>query len=167
MSQIEPLSRSLHVTASDHSVSLLPPEMIDAGHAGAQVVYGRDASVIIASRDAGYHSKPHRHAAEQINYLLAGEAWVFIEDEGFLMKAGDLLRIPADKVHWAWVRGEVSVSVVEVHTPPLTADYADGRTSLLLTAEEEAVVQHVGNHWVPDYDWRGVERRVVGVSYDG
>lgn len=161
-----PDSRSLHATAGGPEVSLLPPEMLHTGHAGARVAYGLDASVIIASRNAGYHSKPHRHSAEQINYMLAGEAWVFIEDEGYLLRAGDLLRIPADKVHWAWVRGDSPVSVVEVHTPPLTADYADGRVSLLLSDAEEATVNHIGNHWVPEHDWRAVERRVVGAAHE-
>lgn len=161
-----PTLPSLHTSAVGHGVSLLPPEMIDSGRAGAFVAYGQNASVIIASRDAGYHSKPHRHAAEQINYLLSGEAWVFIEQEGFLMKPGDILRIPADTVHWAWVRGASEASVVEVHTPPLTADYAEGRVSLLTTAVEEGRVQHVGNQWVEDFDWRAVEQRVAGACYE-
>lgn len=167
MPQTPSRARSLHVASSGQDVSLLPPEMIDAGHARAQVVYGPDASVIIASRDAGYHSKPHRHSSEQINYLLTGEAWVFIEEDGYLMKAGDLLRIPGNKVHWAWVKGDMSVSVVEVHTPPLTADYEAGRVSLLLTDEEEARVEHTSNQWVQDFDWSAVERRVVGSCYEG
>jgi hypothetical protein len=82
------------------------------------------------------------------------------------MKPGDILRIPADKVHWAWVRGASEASVVEVHTPPLTADYAEGRVSLLTTAAEEGQVQHVGNHWVEDFDWRAVEQRVAGACYE-
>lgn len=161
-------SRSgLHLPGGgDASVSLLPPELIDSGHAAAQVAYGIDASVILASRNGGYHSKPHAHAAEQINYMLTGEAWVFIETEGFHVKAGDLLRIPADKVHWAWVRSDEPASVLEVHTPPLTADYEVGRISLLTTEAEEAQVRHVGNRWAPEFDWRSVEKRVVGVCYE-
>ena len=156
----------LHVKAtSARNVSLLSDSMVDSGSAMAMVAYGQSASVILATREAGYHSKPHRHEAEQINYILEGEAWVFIEDTGFHVGKGDLLRIPKGCVHWAWVTGTSKASVLEVHTPPLTADYSSGRISMLTDASEEDQVDHVSNTDAYDFDWQSVERRVVGKSY--
>ena len=64
-----PSSHGLHYLAgSDHGeVDLLPQDMLDSGNAKATVVFGREASIITAKRDIGYHSKPHAHAAEQVN----------------------------------------------------------------------------------------------------
>jgi quercetin dioxygenase-like cupin family protein len=146
-------------------VSLLPPDMLDKGRADALVAYGKRSSLIIATRNPGYHSKPHRHAAEQLNYLLTGEVWVFTNTDGFLVRPGDILRIPENEVHWAWVQGTEPATVIEVHTPALTLDYAAGRRSLCVSEEEEQAVVHVGNEWVPDWDWRSIERRIVGYSF--
>lgn len=45
---------------------------------------------MIASRAPGYHTRPHAHESEQINYVLEGEIWFFVEDKGFLCRKGDL-----------------------------------------------------------------------------
>src|SRR5215217_7918467 len=71
-----------------------------------KMVYGNDCNMMLAVRAPGYHSHPHTHDAEQLNYLLEGEVWVFVEDDGFLMRKGDFCRIPRNAVHWAWNRGD-------------------------------------------------------------
>ena len=68
-----------------------------------------------ATRAPGYHTTPHAHEAEQINYVLEGEIWFFVEDRGFLCKAGDFHRIPGHKIHWAWNRSNADAVVVEAH----------------------------------------------------
>ena len=53
---------------------------------GSMVVkkgYGNECSLMIAVRAPGYHTKPHAHESEQINYVLEGEIWFFVEDRGF------------------------------------------------------------------------------------
>lgn len=87
------------------------------GAMSTKMVYGNDCNMMIATRGPGYHSHPHTHDAEQINYVTEGEVWVFINDSGFLMKAGDFCRIPRNAVHWAWNRSEGTVTLIEVHAP--------------------------------------------------
>src|SRR5215467_8219751 len=81
--------------------------------------YGNESSLMMATRPPGYHTKPHKHVSEQINHVLDGEIWFFVEDQGYLCKKGDFHRIPANKVHWAWNRSQADAVVVESHSPPL------------------------------------------------
>src|SRR3954451_9369237 len=50
-----------------------------AAHKGivmsTQRVYGVNNSIMFAARGPGYHTKPHRHECEQINYIVEGEMW--------------------------------------------------------------------------------------------
>lgn len=89
------------------------------GHMETRMVYGKEASLMVATRPAGYHSRPHIHDCEQMNYVVDGEIWVFVEDKYFLVKAGDFYRVPAMAVHWGWNRSDKPVTIVEVHAPPL------------------------------------------------
>ncbi len=93
-------------------------------------VYGNEANLMIATRLAGYHSKPHRHQPEQLNYVTEGELWVFIDEEGYCLKKGDFLRIPGNKLHWAWNRGEVPCTMIQVHAPVLAPDDRVGTVPL-------------------------------------
>ena len=77
---------------------------VQSGEAGtgSMVVrkgYGNECSLMIATRRPGYHTKPHQHESEQINYVMDGEIWFFVKDQGFLCKKGDFHRIPANTVH--------------------------------------------------------------------
>lgn len=90
-----------------------------AGAMSTKVVHGNECSIVIATREAGYHSRPHYHESEQLNYVLDGEMWVFIEEDGFLAHAGDFFRVPANAVHWAYNRSDEPVTSFQVHSPPL------------------------------------------------
>jgi quercetin dioxygenase-like cupin family protein len=48
--------------------------------------YGNESSLLVASRPPGYHTRPHMHASEQINHVLEGEIWFFMEDKGYHCK---------------------------------------------------------------------------------
>lgn len=87
-----------------------------------KAVYGTASSLMIATRPSGYHSVPHTHDCEQLNWLQSGELWVFVEDRAFHMASGDFLRIPAGAVHWSWNKGEGPCTLVEVHTPGMQHD---------------------------------------------
>ena len=145
-------------------VELVPAGRLEAGAITAQVAHGASCSVILATRSAGYHSKPHTHAAEQINYVISGEAWLFVEEQGFFGGAGSVSRIPAGAVHWAWNTGSEPLTVLEFHTPPLTGDpkVRDERVPLGLTPEELEMVRHVHTEWPDDFDPKPVEKRWVG-----
>jgi quercetin dioxygenase-like cupin family protein len=100
-----------------------------------EVVYGTNASLIVGYRPPGYHSKPHKHDCEQLNYVLSGELWLFIEEESYKLKAGDYLRVPPNKVHWSWNKGTETSVLVEVHSPGLQDDWKDIAVPLFYEGE--------------------------------
>lgn len=63
--------------------------------------YGNESSLMIAARAPGYHTRPHVHESEQINYVLEGEIWFFVEDKAFHCQQGDFQRIPANNLERA------------------------------------------------------------------
>ena len=83
--------------------------------------YGNECSLMIASRAPGYHTTPHIHESEQLNYIQEGEIWFFVEAQGFHCKKGDFQRIPGNKVHWAWNRSDKDAVVIEAHAPGWSA----------------------------------------------
>src|SRR4029453_3113727 len=93
------LAMSLHVKARDVPERKVVRTGVEGE--GAMVVrrgYGNECSLMYATRAPGCHTTPHAHEAEQINYVLEGEIWFFVEERGFLCKAGDFHRIPAHKL---------------------------------------------------------------------
>src|SRR5262249_32315673 len=97
-------------------------DLTGGGVLSTLVLGGESLSLIVADRDPGYHSAPHRHAAEQLNYVAKGEIWIFVETEGFRAREGDFFRIPKDAVHWSWVRGDEPCRLIEAHAPSVAAD---------------------------------------------
>ena len=99
-------------------------EIADMGSASfrTKAVYGNASSLMIATRPSGYHSVPHTHDCEQLNWLQSGELWVFVEERAFHMSAGDFLRIPAGEIHWSWNKSDEPCTLVEVHTPGMQHD---------------------------------------------
>ena len=132
---------------------------------GSMVVrkaYGNEASLMIATRFPGYHSRPHQHESEQINYVLEGEIWFFVEDQGFLCKKGDFQRIPADKIHWAWNRSDGDALVAEAHAPALIGGSGgEGAVGLFDEGEVPEIRGPGENRFVP-YDSAAVENRLFG-----
>ena len=114
------------------------------GAMSTKMVFGNDCNLMVAVRGPGYHSNPHRHDCEQLNYVLDGEVWVFVDNEVFLMKKGDFSRIPRNALHWAWNKSDQSCTLVEAHAPacdPLVRKnavglYRDDETPDLSTAVE-------------------------------
>ncbi len=129
----------LHVPAEQVPVTVVPMR-VSGGELRTRQVFGRQSSLIIASRSGGYHSLPHSHDCEQLNYVQAGEIWVFVEDTAYPLRAGDFLRIPAGAVHWAWNRGQDDCELIEVHSPGLLLPGAGGAPRLLADTEQDAGV---------------------------
>ncbi len=90
-----------------------------------EISYGTNASLMIGSRPEGYHSKPHVHDCEQLNYVIDGQLWLFVEKQAFLLKKGDHMRVPPNKLHWSWNKGPGTSILAEVHSPGLQADWPD------------------------------------------
>jgi quercetin dioxygenase-like cupin family protein len=82
-------------------------------------VYGNELSLMYATRSAGYHSFPHTHDAEQLNFCMKGEIWIFVDEDAHLLREGDFHRVPRGAIHWAWNRSDGDIILLEAHTPPL------------------------------------------------
>jgi mannose-6-phosphate isomerase-like protein (cupin superfamily) len=118
----------------------------------SQRVYGTENSIMFADRGPGYHTRPHRHDAEQINYIVSGEIWFFVEGHGYRCGPGDIMRIPRNRVHWAYNRGSEHAVIIESHCPPLIGNDAEARKTaepLLGPDEDAAKVNYVVNQVVP------------------
>lgn len=122
-------------------------------------VYGNEANLMIATRSANYHSIPHRHEPEQLNYVIDGELWVFIEEEGYHLKKGDFLRIPGNKLHWAWNKGTIPCVMAQVHAPVLDPDSRAG-TMPLFADDEVPNVRKSPKTITENIDVSEIERRV-------
>ena len=121
-----------------------------------QKVYGNEMSLMLASRPPGYHSFPHSHDAEQLNYCLDGEIWIFVNEEGHLLKKGDFHRVPRGAIHWAWNRSDRDVTLLEAHTPPLISFPENPAreqhfVGLFADGERTAVMARVANTFRDEY----------------
>lgn len=131
-----------------------------------KIGYGNDASLMYAERAAGYHSTPHRHAAEQLNYIISGEIHAFIGADCFRAEAGDFFRVPANAIHWAWNRGTQPVVLVECHTPGIGRDplVSSGAAGLFASSEQADIRGDVRNEFVDaaDAGQAAVEAKAFG-----
>jgi len=130
---------------------------------GAMIVqraYGNECSLMYAVRFPGYHTTPHAHDAEQINYVLEGEIWFFIEERAFHCKKGDFHRIPGGKIHWAWNRSQADTIVVEAHAPGLVGGKQQEGSVALFDEGEKRQVRGPSENKFVSYDWQGVERKI-------
>lgn len=124
--------------------------------------YGNESSLMVATRPPGYHTRPHMHVSEQINHVLDGEIWFFVEDQGYWCKKGDFQRIPANKVHWAWNRSNADAVVVESHSPPLVGGEIIKGAAGLFDEGEMPMVRGPGENQFVPYDQELVERKLFG-----
>jgi mannose-6-phosphate isomerase-like protein (cupin superfamily) len=121
-------------------------------------IYGMEASVLIATRGGGYHTVPHRHDAEQINYILEGEIWFFVEDRGFRCRKGDFMRIPRNKVHWAWNPTDNEATVLEVHSPPIVNPRHKEKVVPLLGPDDDRANLYTVDNVYDEYDEQEVRK---------
>jgi quercetin dioxygenase-like cupin family protein len=137
-----------------------------AGAMSTKVVYGNECSISIARREAGYHSRPHYHESEQLNYVTEGQLWVFIENDGFIARAGDFFRVPANAVHWAFNNTDQPVSTFQVHAPPLEPERPAAH-GLYRDDEVPEPRGHSRNIVVEDDRFRLVEERALRPAVGG
>ncbi|MER7542894.1 cupin domain-containing protein [Actinomadura sp.] len=123
---------------------------VAGGELRTKQVLGQNSSMMIAARSGGYHSEPHAHDCEQLNYVQSGEIWVFIEDTAYHLRTGDFLRIPPNAVHWAWNRSDASCELIEMHTPGLILDGIDAPR---LVADGETCTAPVPSRWHDKSYW--------------
>ena len=138
------------------------PMQVHAGKLETQQVFGLESSLMYARRSAGYHSVPHQHDCEQLNLCIDGHMWIFVDEEGWELGAGDFLRVPRGAVHWAWNRRDTEAVLVEVHAPGLDVLPVEEVAHLLAEGERSEEIEAVPNRFLPELDVFEVERRVVG-----
>lgn len=145
---------------------MLPPEKLKDGSIVSRIIYGTEGNLMVATREGGYHSTPHRHDSEQLNYVASGEIWIFIEDDGFLAKERDFFRIPRNAVHWSWIRSQKPCTLIETHIPPMTGDPANAKAAVGLFApgEDLSVIRHISTEFVDRPDMAEVEQRVIAAE---
>ncbi|HEY1267568.1 MAG TPA: cupin domain-containing protein [Candidatus Binatia bacterium] len=121
--------------------------------------YGNECSLMVATRGPGYHTRPHVHESEQINYILEGEIWFFVEQQGYHCKKGDFQRVPANKIHWAWNRSDQEAVVAEAHAPGLIGERAGAGAVALFDERERPAIRNPGANRYVDYDSAKVEAK--------
>lgn len=77
-------------------------------------VPGKRMILGLARKAPNTGSKPHKHNAEQFNYMLQGTAKAIVGDEEKIIKAGDVVYMPADVVHTITVIGDEEVIFLSV-----------------------------------------------------
>lgn len=144
--------------------ALVPAKYLTGGSIGARIAYGKESSMMVATRQPGYHSKPHQHDSEQLNYVLEGELLIFVEQTAFRVRKGDIFRVPRNAVHWSWVQGTTECMLLETHTPSLIGDpgVMETAVSLLDPDEEKSGFASVATDWPTEFDRDAVERKVLG-----
>ena len=123
-----------------------------------RLVHGTETSIMFADRGPGYHTKPHYHDAEQINYVVSGEMWFFVDGFGYHCTKGDIMRIPRNKIHWAWNRADEHCVLIESHTPPLIGDEdLKGKAVPLLAPDEDLEAVNAVENLRDPYDQAEVD----------
>lgn len=134
---------------------------VSGGELRTKQVLGQNCSFTVASRSPGYHSEPHAHDCEQLNYVQRGEIWVFIEQTAFHLAAGDFLRVPPGAVHWVWNRSQSDCELIEMHTPGLVLDGVDATR---LVDAGEPVSAPVPSRWKSTSYWDCEEAALAAAS---
>jgi quercetin dioxygenase-like cupin family protein len=124
-------------------------------------VSGKHVNLMIAHRPPGYHSRPHAHDAEQLNYVQEGEVWFFVGDRGWHLRAGDFFRVPRGAVHWMWNRTARPLVLIEAHAPSMADDplFAAFAVRLVDAGEDGALPESASNRMVEGYDPAPVEAK--------
>lgn len=139
----------LFVRAED--VPELPQKMqVKGGSLSTRFVYGHALNLMVGIRPGGYHSRPHVHDCEQMNFVAEGEMWIFVGDRGYHLRAGDFLRVPRMVVHWAWNRADRTCVLFETHAPPFDPRTIRGSVGLFEEGELPYPRASARNIFVPD-----------------
>jgi quercetin dioxygenase-like cupin family protein len=123
-------------------------------------VTGRHVNLMVAHRPLGYHSRPHAHDAEQLNYVQQGEVWFFVDARGYHLRQGDFFRVPRGAVHWMWNRSDQPLVLIEAHAPSLGDDpLFEGFAVRLFSDDEDASVDGSARNVMLQVDPGPVEAR--------
>ncbi len=132
-------------------------------------VSGRHVNLMVAHRPPGYHSRPHAHDAEQLNYVAEGEVWFFVQDRGYHLRQGDFFRVPRGAVHWMWNRTDRPLVLIEAHAPSMADDplFASFGVRLFDERETASIEGKAVNRMVEGFDPRPVESKYPDPNSQG
>jgi quercetin dioxygenase-like cupin family protein len=147
---------ALYVAAKDVPEAQVQMKLT-GGNLSTKQVFGLESSMMVARRSGGYHSRPHAHNCEQLNYVAEGEIWIFVEENRYHLKQGDFLRVPRLAVHWAWNKSDRDCILIESHSPGLEILDPDQRVLLLDVGEQENQVARARQIWASE-DYLQAER---------
>jgi quercetin dioxygenase-like cupin family protein len=84
-----------------------------------QVAAGKNASVNLVMGPPGSILKMHYHRYhDEITYCIKGQAAMNVSGKELVMKAGDLMYIPALVIHGSEVTGNETLQLVSIFAPP-------------------------------------------------
>ena len=88
-----------------------------------QVASGKNASVNLVMGPPGSILKMHYHQyRDEITYCIKGQAAMNVSGKKSVMKAGDLMYIPALVVHGSEVTGNETLQLISIFTPPFDGE---------------------------------------------
>lgn len=84
-----------------------------------QVAFGKNASVNLVMGPPESILKMHYHQyRDEITYCIKGQAVMNVSGKELVMKAGDLMYIPALMLHGSKVTGNETLQLISIFTPP-------------------------------------------------
>jgi oxalate decarboxylase/phosphoglucose isomerase-like protein (cupin superfamily) len=84
-----------------------------------QVASGKNASVNLVMGPPGSILKMHYHRYhDEITYYIKGQAVMNVSGKEFVMKAGDLMYVPALMLHGSEVTGNETLQLISIFAPP-------------------------------------------------
>jgi len=93
-----------------------------------QVVWGEKATLARFTLGKGTHVSRHKHENEQFTHMLAGAMKMNLDGRDLVLRAGDIVVIPAWKEHEVWVLEDAVV--LDFFTPP-RQDWKEGQHQYL------------------------------------
>jgi quercetin dioxygenase-like cupin family protein len=74
-----------------------------------QVIWGENGTLARLCFVKGTHTSPHKHEAEQHTCVVDGVLEFRLDDEKLVLRAGDILVVPAWAEHEAWALEDTTV----------------------------------------------------------
>ena len=115
------LNQSEFQSVQVNLIDLVQQKSVDtkAGLNITQVASGKNASVNLVMGPPGSILKMHYHQyRDEITYCIKGQAAMNVSGKKSVMKAGDLMYIPALVLHGSEVTGNETLQLISIFTPP-------------------------------------------------
>ncbi|MBS0625136.1 MAG: cupin domain-containing protein [Verrucomicrobia bacterium] len=91
-------------------------------------LHGQNGMLVHFDLKKGAIIPDHHHVSEQITYIVKGKVRVFVEEQEFIVSAGDVLVIPPNAVH----RFEALEDTIDIDIfAPVRQDWIEGTESYL------------------------------------